>query len=163
MTMAPTLKATIAAQGDREIRIERVFNSKRERVWRAFTDPEQLVKWWAPTDKAMTVVHGDVRRGGRWRYELTPADAAKSNEGFEGKYREVTAPERLVYSFEWDGMPGHVFIETTEFEDLGDGRTRVVSTMLCHTNGEREGMMHSGMEHGVNQQYAALDRLLAEG
>jgi uncharacterized protein YndB with AHSA1/START domain len=73
----------------------------------------------------------------------------------------VKPPERLVQTFEWDGMPGHVTIETVTFEDLGDGRTRVVNTSLFHTTEERDGMLDSGMEQGLNESYAALDRLLA--
>ena len=68
---------------------------------------------------------------------------------------------RLVQTFEWDGMPGHVIVETAAFEDLGDGRTRVVNISLFHTTEERDGMLQSGMEQGLNESYAALDRLLA--
>jgi uncharacterized protein YndB with AHSA1/START domain len=58
-------------------------------------------------------------------------------------------------------MPGHVCIETVTFEDLGDGRTKVVTTSLFHTTEDRDGMLQSGMEQGLNESYAALDRLLA--
>lgn len=81
--------------------------------------------------------------------------------GFEGRYREVTPTSRLVHSFEWDGMPAHVAIETVDFEDAGDGRTRIVNVSLFHTTEERDGMLQSGMEGGLNEGYAALDRLLA--
>ena len=64
-------------------------------------------------------------------------------------------------TFEWDGMPGYVAIETATLEDLGDGRTRLVTVSLFHTKEERDGMLQSGMESGVNESYAALDRLLA--
>jgi uncharacterized protein YndB with AHSA1/START domain len=66
-----------------------------------------------------------------------------------------------VQTFEWDGMPGHVVIETVTLEDIGGGRTRVVNTSLFHTTGERDGMLRSGMEEGLTQRYAALDRVLA--
>ena len=82
--------------------------------------------------------------------------------GFEGRFREVTPPERIVQTFEWDGMPGYVAVDTATFEDLGDGRTKVVTTSLFHTTEERDGMLGSGMEQGLNQSYAALDRLLAK-
>ena len=81
--------------------------------------------------------------------------------GFEGRYREVTPPERIVQTFEWDGMPGYVAMNTLTFEDLGDGRTKLVTTSLFHTGEERDGMLQSGMEGGMNESYAALDRLLA--
>jgi uncharacterized protein YndB with AHSA1/START domain len=73
----------------------------------------------------------------------------------------VNPPERLVQTFEWDGMPGYVAVTTMALEDLGDGRTKVVSTSLFHTTEERDGMLSSGMEAGLEQSYAALDRLLA--
>jgi uncharacterized protein YndB with AHSA1/START domain len=66
--------------------------------------------------------------------------------GFEGRYREVTPPERLVHTFEWDGMPGYVAVDTVTFEDLGDGRTKVITTSIFHTTEERDGMLQSGME-----------------
>ena len=80
--------------------------------------------------------------------------------GFEGRFREISPIERLVQTFEWDGMPGHVVIETVTLEDLGDGRTRMVNVSLFHTTAERDGMLHSGMEGGANDSYAALDRVL---
>lgn len=101
----------------------------------------------------------EVERGGHWRYVEHSSDGP---HGFEGRYREVTPQQRLVQTFEWDGMPGYVMIETVNFEDIGDGRTRVVTTMLAHTTEERDGMLKSGMEQGMNQSYAALDRLLAK-
>jgi uncharacterized protein YndB with AHSA1/START domain len=67
-----------------------------------------------------------------------------------------------VWTFEWDGMPGHVAVDSVEFHDLGDGRTRVVNVSLFHTTEERDGMLQSGMEIGLAESYAALDRVLAE-
>ena len=67
-----------------------------------------------------------------------------------------------MQTFEWDGMPGYVIVNTAEFEDLGAGRTKVVVTSLFHTTEERDGMLSSGMEGGLSQSYVALDRLLAE-
>ena len=75
--------------------------------------------------------------------------------------REVTPVERIVRTFEWDGMPGYVAIETATLEDLGDGRTKLVSVSLFHTTAERDGMLKSGMESGVQQSYAVLDKVLA--
>ena len=142
---------------DREIRVERVFDAPRARVWRAYTDPKEVALWWGRGNKVV-IERLEVERGGHWRFVEHGPDGAN---GFEGRYREVTPPERLSYTFEWDGMPGHVIVETAVFEDLGDGRTRVVTTSLFHTAEERDGMLQSGMESGLNESYAALDRLLA--
>ena len=80
--------------------------------------------------------------------------------GFEGRYGEVTPEERIVQTFEWDGMPAHVALETVVLEDLGDGRTRLTTTSQYHTPGDRDGMLGSDMEQGLAQGYAALDALL---
>jgi uncharacterized protein YndB with AHSA1/START domain len=150
--------ARVTTPSDREIRIERVFDAPRARVWQAFTDPKLVAQWWGRGNR-LVIERMEVERGGHWRYVEHSPDGP---HGFEGRYREVTPPQRLVQTFEWDGMPGYVMIETVNFEDLGDGRTRVVTTALAHTTEERDGMLKSGMEQGVNQSYAALDRLLAK-
>jgi len=153
----PTMKATITKPSDREIRIERIFNAPRERVWQAMTDPRLVAQWWGRGNK-LVIERFELERGGHWRFvEHGPQGA----HGFEGRYREVTPPERIVQTFEWDGMPGHVIVETGTLEDLGDGRTRFVNISLFHTTEERDGMLESGMEGGLNESYDALDRLLA--
>jgi len=73
----------------------------------------------------------------------------------------VTPPARIVQTFEWDGLPGHVALETMTLEDLGDGRTKIITTSLFLTTEDRDGMLQSGMEGGLNESYAALDRVLA--
>jgi uncharacterized protein YndB with AHSA1/START domain len=148
----------ITTPSDREIRRERVFDAPRERVWEACTKPELIAQWWGRGNK-LVIEKCEVERGGHWRYvEHTPHGVF----GFEGRYREVKEPERLVRSFEWDGMPAHVAIETIEFIDLGDGTTKIISTLLLHTTPERDGMMNAGMEAGMNAAYAKLDELLAK-
>jgi uncharacterized protein YndB with AHSA1/START domain len=84
----------------------------------------------------------------------------EGEHGFEGRFREVTPQDRIVQTFEWDGMPAYVIVEDIRFEDLPDGRTRIVNTSLFHTTEERDGMLAAGMEGGMNESYAALDRLL---
>jgi uncharacterized protein YndB with AHSA1/START domain len=147
----------ITTPGDREIRVERVFNASRERVWRAYTEPTLIAQWWGRGRK-MTVERMEVKRGGRWRFVV---EGEFGVQGFEGRYREVTAPERLVQTFEWDGAPGHVVLETIQLIDLGNGQTRVVNSSLTHTAEERQDMLRSGMQKGVEESFAALDRLLA--
>jgi uncharacterized protein YndB with AHSA1/START domain len=149
--------ATVTTPSEREIRIERIFNAPRARVWRAFTDPELVAQWWGRGNK-LVIERMEVKRGGRWRFV---EHAPEGVHGFEGRFREVTPESRVVQTFEYDGMPGHVAIDTVTLEDLGDGRTKVVTVSLFHTSEERDGMLRSGMEGGVNETYAALDRLLA--
>jgi uncharacterized protein YndB with AHSA1/START domain len=154
----PSAPALVTTPAEREIRVERIFDAPRERVWRACTDPALVAQWWGRGNK-LDIVRMQVERGGHWRYvEHGPEGLV----GFEGRYREVTPQERIVQTFEWDGMPGHVVVNTMTLEDLGDGRTKLVTTSLFHTGEERDGMLQSGMEGGLNASYAALDRLLAD-
>ncbi len=152
-------RTKLTTPGEREIRAERVFDAPRERVWRAFTDPRQIAQWWGRGHQ-LDVERMEVTRGGHWRFVEHAPDGVF---GFEGRYREVVPPERLAMTFEWDGMPGYVEITTVTLEDLGDGRTRVVTHVLFFMREERDGMLKGGMEQGMNESYAALDRLLAKG
>jgi uncharacterized protein YndB with AHSA1/START domain len=154
----PTMKATVTTPTDREIHIERIFNAPRDRVWQAMTDPKLIAQWWGRGNK-LVIEKFELERGGHWRFVEHGPDGV---HGFEGRFREVTPPERVVQTFEWDGMPAHVIIETAVLEDLGDGRTKLVNTSLFHTTEERDGMLQSGMEGGLNESYAALDRVLAK-
>lgn len=153
-----THPATITTPTEREIRIEREFDAPRERVFAAYTDPELIARWWGPRNATTIIDVMDVRPGGSWRFVMRTADGSET--AFRGTYREVVAPERVVQTFEWEGLPGHISVETATFEDLGD-RTRVITTSLFHTPEERDGMLASGMERGLNESYARLDELLA--
>ncbi len=149
--------ATVTKPSDREIRTERVFAAPRDRVWAVYTDPALIPEWWGPRGVTTVVDKMDMRVGGDWRFVMK-TDGGES--GFRGTYREITPPERVVQTFEWEGLPGHVLIETVELEDLGD-RTKVTTTSLFHTTEERDGMFDAGMEDGLNESYARLDELLA--
>jgi uncharacterized protein YndB with AHSA1/START domain len=150
--------ATITTPSDREIHVERIFDAPRDRVFGAYTDPELIPEWWGPDGTTTRVEEMEVRKGGSWRFVGQDCDGTE--QGFQGRYREVTPPERIVQTFEWDGMPGYVSVETTEFEDLGE-RTKVTTTTIFHTTEERDGMLESGMERGMNETYVRLDALLA--
>ena len=153
---APT--AIVTTPTDREIHIERVFDAPRDRVFATYTDPKLIPEWWGPRSTTTIVDRMDVRSGGSWRFVMRDSDGSES--GFRGTYREVSPPDRIVQTFEWEGMPGHVSVETAIFEDLGD-RTKVTTTSIFHTTEERDGMLGSGMEGGMQETYARLDELLA--
>jgi uncharacterized protein YndB with AHSA1/START domain len=158
MTSQQHTAATISTPTDREIHVERVFDAPRDKVFAAYTDPELIPQWWGPYETTTIVDVMDVRAGGQWRFVSRDADGNET--AFRGTYREVSPPDRIEQSWEWEGMPGHVSIEKAEFEDLGD-RTKVVTTTIFHTPEERDGMLHSGMEKGMNETFARLDELLA--
>ena len=150
-------RATVTMQSDRELRVERIFNAPRERVWRAMTDPALVSQWWGRGNK-LDIERHELVRGGHWRYvEHAPSGL----EGFEGRYREVVPPERFERTFEWDGEPGHVVVETVTLEELPQGRTKLVSVSLFLTTEDLDGMRQAGMESGMNESFDALDRVLA--
>ncbi|BDT94039.1 ATPase [Nocardia sputorum] len=152
-----TNEAVITADTDRTIHVERIFDASLERVWDAYSRLELLAQWWGRGNR-LDIERWEFRPGGHWRFvEHAEGEA----HGFEGRFREVTPRERIVYSFEWDGMPAHVAIDSVSFVDLGDGRTKVVTDSQFHTPQERDGMLQSGMESGLNESYRALDALLA--
>jgi uncharacterized protein YndB with AHSA1/START domain len=147
----------VTTPSDREIVTERVFEARRERVFAAYTDPELIPEWWGPRGVTTTVDQMDLRPGGGWRFVCR--DSEGREDGFRGTYREVTPLERVVQTFEWEGMPGDVLVETATFEDLGE-RTRVTTNSLFHTSEERDGMLSSGMESGLSESHQRLDELL---
>jgi uncharacterized protein YndB with AHSA1/START domain len=148
----------VSTPADREIVSERVFDAPRERVFAAYTDPELIPQWWGPRRMTTIVDRMEVRPGGAWRFVMREPGGEES--GFRGTYREVTPPERIVQTFEWEPMPGHVIVETATFEDLG-ARTKVTTSSLFHTNEERDGMLASGMERGLTETHDRLAELLA--
>jgi uncharacterized protein YndB with AHSA1/START domain len=148
--------STLTTPSDREIHVERVFDAPRDRVWRAYTDPKLVSQWWGRGNK-LVIEKMELKAGGDWRFVEHSDDGEFA---FHGRYREVTPQDRIVQTFGWDGMQGHEMVETAEFIDLGNGRTKVVSTSQFHSKEERDGMMQTGMEQGMNESYAALDRLL---
>jgi uncharacterized protein YndB with AHSA1/START domain len=153
-----TRRATVTPRGEREIHIERVFDAPRDRVFAVFTDPELVPRWWGPHGTETIVEEMDPRTGGDWRFLSRDSDGVEIT--FRGTFREVTPPERIVQTFEWDGMPGYVSVDSSEFIDLGE-RTKVVTTSLFMVGEERDGMIESGMERGLNETYERLDAVLA--
>lgn len=151
--------ATVTTPSEREIRIERVFDAPRALVFATMTDPELIPQWWGQHGTTTVVEVMEPRAGGLWRFVGEDCDGGK--QAFRGVFREVTPPERLVQTFEWEGMPGHVAVETATFEDLGE-QTRMVNVTIFHTAEERDGMLASGMEKGMNETLERLDALLAE-
>ncbi|RVW10521.1 polyketide cyclase [Prescottella agglutinans] len=152
-----TTAATVILAGERGLHIERVVNAPRDRVWAAYTEPELIAQWWG-RGNPLDVETWELERGGHWRFvEHHEGGTA----GFEGRFRDVTPQDRITWSFEWDGMPTHTCVETIEFVDLGDNGTRVVMDSLFMTPEDRDGMVQSGMEEGMNASFSALDALLA--
>lgn len=147
----------VAEPGKHEIRMWRDFDAPRELVFKAFTDPALVPKWWGPHDVTTTVDQMDVRKGGIWRY--VQCDASGNEYAFSGVYHNVASPERLVFTFEFEGMPGHVLLETVTFEEHG-GKTRIMDSSVFQTVEDRDGMIASGMERGAQDSWDRFEELL---
>jgi uncharacterized protein YndB with AHSA1/START domain len=158
MSAKPKNQAVLTTPSDREIHIERVFDATPERLWRAMTDETLLAQWWGRGHK-LTIERYELRRGGHWRF-VEHTD--HGDFGFEGRFREIVPRQRLELTFEWDGQPGHALVQTQTLEALPDGRTKVVTDCLFLTKEDRDGMLSSGMEGGMNESLAALDAVLAK-
>ncbi|HVE63779.1 MAG TPA: SRPBCC family protein [Mycobacteriales bacterium] len=140
------------------VRIVREFDAPPAKVFRAHVDPELVVQWLGPRSTVMTVDHYDCRTGGSYRY----VHASDGEEyGFYGSFHEVRPTELIVQTFTFEGMPDGVALERLVFEDLGDGRTRLIGTSLADSFADRDAMIASGMEHGIREGYERLDELLA--
>ena len=136
----------------------RDFDAPRGLVFRAYTEPQLLVQWLGPRDLTTTVDRYDVRDAGRWRY--VQMDPEGSEHGFRGVFHGQPSPKAIVQTFEYEGVPGHVMLETTTFEERGD--TTLVRTVSSFQSvADRDGMVASGMERGVHEGDERLDELLA--
>jgi uncharacterized protein YndB with AHSA1/START domain len=142
------------------IHIWRDFTATSEQLFRAHTDPELFARWIGPDGMDAQILEWDATNNGKWRY--SGGDRHHDPQYFRGSFHTVS-PERIVQTFTWEGMPDGVALETMTFEDLGDGRTRLHATSLCDSFEDRDAWLRSGMETGVNDGYAALQRLVDDG
>jgi uncharacterized protein YndB with AHSA1/START domain len=142
------------------ITISRDFAATPAQLVRAHTDPDLFVQWVGPEGSNLTVDYWDARTGGSWRHFGVNGDGEEY--AFHGCFHTVRE-DRLVQTFTYEGFPDSVALETMTFEDLGEGRARLHVTSLFDSYEARDGMLSSGMEVGVNDGYAKLDVLLADG
>ncbi len=148
----------IAEPGLPYIEITREFNAPRELLFRAFTDPELLVQWLGPRRLSMTIDRLEVRDGGTWRFIHREADGTEY--GFHGVFHGTPSPDGIVRTFEFEGAPGHVSLETATFEEHGS-RTLLRTNAVYQSVEDRDAMVQSGMEDGVNDSMERLDELIA--
>ena len=132
------------------VRIVREFDAPPEKVFRAHTDPDLLVRWLGPRGVTMEVDRFDCRTGGSWRY--VHRDGADEH-GFHGCFHEVRPSELIVQTFTYEGFPDGVALEKLVLEDLGEGRTRLTATSLVDSFEGRAAFVASGMEVGVVEGY----------
>jgi uncharacterized protein YndB with AHSA1/START domain len=136
----------------------REFDAPRERVWQACTVAENIPKWWGQRESTTVVDKMDFHEGGEWRY--VQHDKEGNEWAFRGEFTKIVAPERLVYTFEFEPMPGHISTDDITFEAFSDGRTRLISTTTFDSLEDLEGMLQSGMEDGATESWDRLEELV---
>lgn len=148
-----------AEPGIPQIISEREFDAPRELLFRAWTEPDLLKQWLGPRNLTMEIDRYDVRDGGTWRY--VHRDDEGNEYAFHGVFHGDPSPEGMVQTFEYEGYPGHVSLDTLTFEER-DGKTIVRTNTVFQSVEARDGMMQSGMEYGVDDGYDRLDALIAK-
>ncbi len=144
--------------GRQDIVITRTFDAPRDVVFRAVTDPELIASWWGPRRYTTRVDRMEVEPGGLWRFLNVDGDG--NEYAFHGVYHDVVAPERIVQTFEFEGAPGHVALETLTLEDV-DGKTRYVAQSVHQSVEARDAMVRSGMEEGARETIERLAEVVA--
>jgi uncharacterized protein YndB with AHSA1/START domain len=156
-TTTTTMRIT-AEPGSPLVSFEREVAAPRDLVYRAYTEPELLAQWLGPRRLAMRVEQLDVQHGGLWRYVNTDTDGTEY--GFHGVFHGTPSPDRMTQTFEFEGAPGHVSLDTLVLEDHG-GRTLIRTTSVHQSVEARDAMIAGGMEGGVVEGFERLDELLA--
>lgn len=155
-------KTTVIAEpGKQELFIHRDFNAPRELVFKAFSDPNLLAQWLSPCGMTIHVEKLEPE-GGSWRFIHSTPDG--KTFGFHGVMHEVLPPERIIRTFEYEGLPekGHVILETLRMDALPANRTRVTIQSVFQSVADRDGMVAAGMENGTSEAHQLLDDLLAK-
>jgi uncharacterized protein YndB with AHSA1/START domain len=149
-----------AKRGQQEILVTREFNAPRDLVFRAYTDPNLYRNWMGPREYKMTIETFEPKAGGKYRFIHRDKDGKEY--AFHGVYHEVKSPERIIDTFEYEGLPekGHTVLESVKFESLPGNRTKLVSKSVFLSSEDRDGMLNADMEKGINESHERLDDLL---
>lgn len=144
--------------GQQNIVMERTFNASIDKVFDAFVNPDKVIRWWGGRAYATDLETFEARSGGSWRMVQSDEDGEYA---FHGVFHEVAINERIIWTFEFDGLPekGHVLMETMYFSGIG-GQATVRSVSVFQSVADRDGMVASGMEQGSRASYDALAALV---
>jgi uncharacterized protein YndB with AHSA1/START domain len=152
-----------AIPGRQDILITREINAPREVVFKAFTDPKLYTQWIGPRELKTTLITFEPKAGGKYRY--IQKDQKGNQFAFHGVYHEVKAPEMIIETFEYEGLPekGHAALGKVNFETLPGNRTKIIEKEVFLSVEDRDGMLQADMAKGVNESYERLDDLLESG
>ena len=154
----PKIVEFVADKDKLQVRIMREFSATRERLWQVINDPKLIPAWWGPERYKTEVDQMDVRVGGKWRFVHRGPDGEFA---FSGEYKEVEEPSRVVMTFEFEPMPGHVNTQSMTLTEMPGGHTRMDVVVQFDNLADLEGMVGSGMKDGNLESYDRLDRVLA--
>ncbi len=143
--------------GRQEIMIEWLIDAPREKVYQAYINPRLIPEWWGPAGFSTEVEKMDVHVGGLWRF--VQKDTVGNQFAFHGVYHQVVPNEKVVNTFEFEGMPGHALLEIVTFQDSSD-KTLLIDHLIFPTVADREQMVKSGMEMGTTESMQRLQKLL---
>ncbi len=149
----------VVEPGKLDLMITRIFDASRELVFKAHTDPSLIPQWWGPSNLTTWIDRMDAVPGGSWRF--VQRDAGGHEFAFHGVYHEIRRPERMVETFEYEGVPGHVCLNITTLEDIG-GKTRLTVHSIFESVEDRDGMVAEGMEQGLDEGYNRLEQLVTK-
>jgi uncharacterized protein YndB with AHSA1/START domain len=149
--------AVVTLPSDEQILITREFDAPPNLVFKAYTTPELVKRWWSGNQGDVTSIEIDLRVGGSWRYVMT------ANQGmevaFHGEYREIVPGRRLVSTEVFEGMPGAEALDTVTFSESADGRTRLEILVEHADKAGRDAHLASGMEVGMQEALDALEQV----
>ena len=159
MTIATQIIAEPKVQ---EYFIIREFDAPRESVFKAFSDPEIMVQFYAPFDLILQFNYHDYRTGGRYSWSNKRGEKVVCT--FAGIIHELTSPSRIIQTSEFMDHPerGNVTLDILTFDELSDNRTKLTMHIICPNVAIRDAIINSGMERGVEDIFVKLDRLMAD-
>ncbi len=147
----------VVEPGKQEIEVTHVFDVPREKLFRVMNDPKLIPEWWGPAYLTTTVERYEAKPGGSWRF-IQQGETGEQH-AFRGVFHDVEAPGRMVLTFEYEGEPGHVALQTITLEDVG-GKTLLREHTVFQSVADRDGMVQAGMEVGVRDSMQRLDKIL---
>lgn len=162
MTVTSNRSAKLTLPTDEQILIEREFDAPKHLVFKAYTTPELVKRWWHANRGEVTLVEIDLRVGGRWRYVMVTPDGIEV--GFHGEYREIVPNERLVSTEVYEGLPQGVSeddaatVNTATFTEV-DGRTTLTLRIQAKSKVSRDAIIDSGMEDGLQDALQLLEQV----
>ena len=150
-------KLEVTTPSDTTIQMTRVFDAPRDLVFEAHSSAEHMSNWWGPRKYEVISAEYDFRPGGKWRIVHRGPDG--DEHGFRGEFKEIVPPERIVWTFEYEGAPGQIAVETMTLEEK-DGKTTLTAVSDAGSKEGRDAVMESGMEAGAAETYDRLDEYL---